>query len=358
MAENLNVTPGTGAVISMDEATVQGTPSLIQRVKLLSSANDSPEELSKAEDSPHTTGDHGIEALAVRKDTAAALSGSDGDYTPLITDANGRLHVILPSTSVGGGTSLPTGGNLIGSVNVDTVPADPLGANADAAVTGDATGSINAHLRGLLKTVGDIVASPATYSIGDRLKALLTGISLAAGEAHLGEVGKKITTVIASLTRPSDTNVYAAGDAVTDSVTAPTYITFSSVSRIAAGSATIVNAFLIDSANQATKPNLELWLYDTAPTAQNDNSAFTPSDSELANLIGVIVFDGANAWAGDPTVGAGGNLVTPGTFGGSVNSYSLLIPSGSAIFGLLVARNAYTPVSAEVFKVRLVVNQN
>ncbi len=52
----------------------------------------------KAEDSAHNTGDSGMIIHTVRQDTAAALSGTDGDYQPLITDANGRLHV----TSSGG----------------------------------------------------------------------------------------------------------------------------------------------------------------------------------------------------------------------------------------------------------------
>lgn len=50
--------------------------------------------LGKAEDAAHTTGDTGVQILAVRKDTAAALADTDGDYAPLEIDANGRLHVL------------------------------------------------------------------------------------------------------------------------------------------------------------------------------------------------------------------------------------------------------------------------
>lgn len=50
--------------------------------------------LGKAEDAAHTTGDVGVMALSVRSNTAAATSGTDGDYQPLITDTNGRLHVV------------------------------------------------------------------------------------------------------------------------------------------------------------------------------------------------------------------------------------------------------------------------
>lgn len=53
----------------------------------------------KSEDSGHTSSDKGVMILAVRKDTASALSGTDGDYIPIITDANGRLHVIDANSS-------------------------------------------------------------------------------------------------------------------------------------------------------------------------------------------------------------------------------------------------------------------
>lgn len=99
---------------------------------------------------------------AVRRDTAASSSGTDGDYSTLNTDANGRLHVIAALaasqtlatvTTVSAVTAisnaLPAGTNNIGDVDVLTVPADPFGANADAA---SATGSISAKLRFIAST--------------------------------------------------------------------------------------------------------------------------------------------------------------------------------------------------------------
>lgn len=60
-------------------------------------------QLGKAEDAAHTSGDTGVMALAVRKDTAVALAGADGDYIPLITDGTGRLWVsvgAIPASDV------------------------------------------------------------------------------------------------------------------------------------------------------------------------------------------------------------------------------------------------------------------
>jgi fibronectin-binding autotransporter adhesin len=48
--------------------------------------------LGKAEDAVHASGDVGVMSLAVRSDTATATA-ANGDYTPLLTDGDGRLHV-------------------------------------------------------------------------------------------------------------------------------------------------------------------------------------------------------------------------------------------------------------------------
>ena len=57
----------------------------------------------------------------MRQDTAAALAGTDADYQPLITDANGRLHVNDVSTEAA------LSGN---EFQVDVVAALPAGTNA------------------------------------------------------------------------------------------------------------------------------------------------------------------------------------------------------------------------------------
>lgn len=48
----------------------------------------------KAEDAAHVSGDNGVMALVVRKDTAGTLAGTDGDYAPLQVDASGSLRVV------------------------------------------------------------------------------------------------------------------------------------------------------------------------------------------------------------------------------------------------------------------------
>lgn len=49
--------------------------------------------IGQAEDSAHSTGDPGIMALAVRRDTPLSSSGTTGDYSSLNVDDRGRLYV-------------------------------------------------------------------------------------------------------------------------------------------------------------------------------------------------------------------------------------------------------------------------
>ena len=47
----------------------------------------------------HVADDFGTGVVVVRKDTATALAGADGDYTFPISDADGRLHVSGPEVT-------------------------------------------------------------------------------------------------------------------------------------------------------------------------------------------------------------------------------------------------------------------
>lgn len=78
--------------------------------------------LGKAEDAGHTSGDVGVMALTVRKDTAAALGTTDVDYQPLITDASGRLHIApLVAGSAAIGKLAANTGVDIGDVDVTSI---------------------------------------------------------------------------------------------------------------------------------------------------------------------------------------------------------------------------------------------
>jgi len=70
------------------------------------------------EDGGHTTGDSGVQFLAVRNDAGTVLAGTTLDYIPLTTDATGALRVAV--TAAAGGTSstfgaaVPSQGTAVG----------------------------------------------------------------------------------------------------------------------------------------------------------------------------------------------------------------------------------------------------
>ena len=102
MSDNANLTSGDGTLVVATDK-IAGVD--YQRVKVtwgtdgiatdtsVSAPLPVDTQLAKAEDAAHSSGDSGVMVLGVRKDTAAALAGTDGDYIPLIVDSSGRLWV-------------------------------------------------------------------------------------------------------------------------------------------------------------------------------------------------------------------------------------------------------------------------
>ena len=73
--------------------------------------------LGKAEDAAHSSGDTGVMALAVRRDSAAASSGTDGDYEPLSTDSTGNLRVNVGNTVTVGSHDVTNAGTFVTQEN-------------------------------------------------------------------------------------------------------------------------------------------------------------------------------------------------------------------------------------------------
>lgn len=160
-------------------------------------------------------------------------------------------------------------------------------------------------------------------------------------------------TIDLALLRPNNTTQYAAGDVV--EATGAAQFVFP-VGRVEGGSGVVVDALLTDSANQALKGQFELWLFDAVVAAHEaDNVAFTPTDDDLLNLVGVLEF--LIPFEGDATVGAGGNVIFPSTRTFLPMGFKCIALSAN-LHGTLVVRNAYTPVAFEIFSIRLNVLQD
>ncbi len=167
------------------------------------------------EDVAHTTADPGVQMLAVRNDTLAALCDTDGDYAPIQVDADGAVYVVdetiealltdIPNVIGTDGAAGPTkavsiagteaGGNLqeilvdaTGHPQVDvlTLPGALVGhAEDDAHTTADVGVEIlavrNDTLATLCDTDGDyapvqVDADGAVYTVDETAEALLTTI--------------------------------------------------------------------------------------------------------------------------------------------------------------------------------------
>lgn len=305
------------------------------------------EGVIKAEDAAHSSGDKGIQALTVRKDTAAATSGTDGDYQPLITDANGRLHVVLSSGVYAEDAAHTSGDGVVpaGVVRKDTA-AQTAGTDGDYSVlVNDANGRLHATLSDVTfaedaaHTTGDkgiqilskrtdtaassagtdgdyatintdangrlhviepscttiasaIFAEDAAHSSTDKgvqilckrtdAPAVSSGTDGDYSTTNVDANGKLWVTdphTVLSVTPVIDTTQYAAGDAVGGKQT------LTGAVLVTSGVSILESLVVIDKANQ--KPVLDIFFFDADPSAATitNNAAFVFS-TDVAKVIG------------------------------------------------------------------------
>lgn len=82
--------------------------------------------LGKAEDAAHSSGDVGVMALAVRQNSQADF-GADGDYVPMSIDDNGGVRVSIVAGAGAGGTSATDGATF----TRDSTAITPIGARVE-----------------------------------------------------------------------------------------------------------------------------------------------------------------------------------------------------------------------------------
>lgn len=107
MANNIDVKDATATTKTMKTTDTASVHTPHQNVDAVIPGTGAT-NLGKAEDAPHSSGDVGVMALSVRKDSPASTAGTDGDYAAITTDASGRLHIVPdvnPKPSTSGGCS-------------------------------------------------------------------------------------------------------------------------------------------------------------------------------------------------------------------------------------------------------------
>jgi hypothetical protein len=158
-------------------------------------------------------------------------------------------------------------------------------------------------------------------------------------------------TITATFVRPNDATQYTAGDVIADQSAASiaNILRFNNIVRTPGGGGILQSAVLVDSVAAATKPDTELYLFDQIITMQSDNAAWAPLDSEMLYNVGVVAFP-VGAFK---TAGANGIIDVTG-LGKAFNCAS----GSTTLYGVLVARNGYTPTAVEQFEIRLQVLQD
>jgi hypothetical protein len=201
MADNVSITAGTGTSIGADEVTdaTLGTVK-VQYVKIMDGTLDgttkaavgangvasdvkaivpgtAASNLGKAEDAGHSSGDVGVMALAVRVDTLAATA-ANGDYHPLLVDANGALWVSL-------GTKLDGAND---SVSPFALPSSYIyGATAKiedtnaAALFASAGGSLRNYVTSLVVTNSDATVGTVVEIRDGTVTVMFRGYAAPAG---------------------------------------------------------------------------------------------------------------------------------------------------------------------------------
>ena len=146
----------------------------------------------------------------------------------------------------------------------------------------------------------------------------------------------------ATITRPSNTTAYTAGDVVGD--TGGSAIISLTAAGPTAGFVIIQSISLVfsDSTVPAGMGAFRLHLYSASPTAIADNAAFDLASGERATYMGFI------------------DLPTPADFGSSLYTQTdypgrliKLAAASTTLYAKLETRGAYTPVSASTVAIRV-----
>jgi len=166
--------------------------------------------------------------------------------------------------------------------------------------------------------------------------------------AAVAIVGQSVQSS-ASVTRPADTTQYAVDDVLANSTSAPVVLTFAGVGRAVGALGYILGGTMVTSTAAATAAMVRLLLFSAAPTAVNDNAALSLSDAHALLCVGWLTFD---MWQDTAN-----NRVYVARLEGQAPQFDCAA-AATAIYGIPVLQNAYTPGSEEVFTFTLHVSQD
>lgn len=160
--------------------------------------------------------------------------------------------------------------------------------------------------------------------------------------------------------RPANTDAYGAHDVVGPATAR--ILEFPLAGRIAKGTGYVVKGLLFVESTNITAA-FRLHLYSRAPTVIADNAAFTLLEADMDDYLGYIDFT-------DPVTGGSGtamsvyqNLDVRMHFNCNADSSAETDETAKSLvdrklFGVLEAVEAFTPTSAQAFRVTIAVDQD
>jgi hypothetical protein len=260
--------------------------------------------------------------------------------------------VIPPDTVVDGDNPLPvsiTGSVAVGKVDQGAVGTDPWKVDDDATQT--AVAAVTAAVASLQTKLTDGSARvggnvEVVNDVGNPLPVSGT-VEVANDSGNPLPVAGQLVVATAEFNRPNDSNPYAAKDAVADSTSAPTVLSFSGMARAVGGSGYVTKARLVtEDAAIAAPPRVRLHLFRVSPAAINDNAAFATLWTNRANRVGVLEF---------PTLtleGAGSAMLYSAPLVGLPLPY-VCDAADTKLYGLLETVDAFTPAAQKDWFVEL-----
>jgi len=165
------------------------------------------------------------------------------------------------------------------------------------------------------------------------------GDIVAVGSSNPLPVGGKSVQKSASFTRPADTTAYAANDAIADSTSVPTLLSFANCANANAGQGYIVKTRLMTNQKTCTA-RFRLSFYHTAPSPVNDNAPKPMLYANKDKLIGRIDLDPCTTE--DTSSDAAFSLST------ALMPY-VCAAADTTIYCILTTLDAFTPASAQQF---------
>lgn len=253
--------------------------------------------------------------------------------TNIIQNANDPIPVGVTSLP------LPTGGATAAKQDTGNASLSSIDGKITTVNTNAIAGSVGIQVSGSAVTSANPVpiSPPAAGYLNVNVSQ-----PIVAGTNVIGKTGYKLVKVTANFTRPTDTNQYAVGDAITNSTSAP------AVFQLDLGAAGAVNGQAIEirklavvsSIKQSVLPFINAYLSNVTFTATNDNSAMDIDDTTMYAGGAWLNCEVRNYTASNSRVAYLG-CAQP----------MVLAAADTKLYGELQATNTYTPGNAEVFTI-------